>query len=377
MSLGGRKPMKGSLGTSFIIEKIPAQKRISCSSCINYCLDGSCSIKPVVFSEVGYDMYKNCKNFQMHNSENSKNTKAKSVRSIKMNEQKLLNNIRSILSREFNYQTVSISLGISRLEALKIYEKTYPIYSLGGLTKEKIINMCNTGLDSRDISMFFNIDESRIKRVIEENKSKIKPVKIKKIVKIDPKKELSDKIKNMIESGKSLDHISNKLRISKLEAIKAYNRYYNTYKSLSKTSINALSRLGLSYKDIGDFYNISRNDIKKILGISVCQGSTNINPRKSKKSNSDAAFKVSNVTIGSQSKYSIQSKEQENTDRYLESIKKIGISPTPKNQLINKNRLAKRIEFLEKYQPNDTKELRQCYELIGKIQKKKNKSKNK
>ena len=35
MSIRGRKPKKGSLGTSFIIEKVPGLKRISCSNCIN------------------------------------------------------------------------------------------------------------------------------------------------------------------------------------------------------------------------------------------------------------------------------------------------------------------------------------------------------
>ena len=41
MSIRGRKPKKGSLGTSFIIEKIPGLKRISCSNCINYNMDKS------------------------------------------------------------------------------------------------------------------------------------------------------------------------------------------------------------------------------------------------------------------------------------------------------------------------------------------------
>ena len=53
MALGGRKPRKGSLCTSFIIEKIPGLKRISCSNCINYESDKSCSAKGLMIMEIG------------------------------------------------------------------------------------------------------------------------------------------------------------------------------------------------------------------------------------------------------------------------------------------------------------------------------------
>lgn len=65
MSLGGKKAKKGSLGTSFIIEKIPGLKRISCSNCINYNVDKSCDTKSVLMSEIGYDYWKQCDEFEL------------------------------------------------------------------------------------------------------------------------------------------------------------------------------------------------------------------------------------------------------------------------------------------------------------------------
>ena len=58
-----RKPMKGSLGTAFIIEKVPAQRKLSCAKCIYFDPDGSCNKLRIVISEVGYDYFKHCKHF--------------------------------------------------------------------------------------------------------------------------------------------------------------------------------------------------------------------------------------------------------------------------------------------------------------------------
>lgn len=58
MALDGKKGKKGSLGTSFIVEKIPGLKRITCSNCTYYNSDKSCSAKPVFLSEIGYDYWK-------------------------------------------------------------------------------------------------------------------------------------------------------------------------------------------------------------------------------------------------------------------------------------------------------------------------------
>lgn len=71
MSIKGKKAKKGSLGTSFIIEKIPGLKRISCSNCVNYEEDKSCSAKGVYISEIGYDFWKQCDKFDLSPEYNS------------------------------------------------------------------------------------------------------------------------------------------------------------------------------------------------------------------------------------------------------------------------------------------------------------------
>ena len=76
MALGGRKPRKGSLGTSFIIEKIPGLKRISCSNCINYESDKSCSAKGLMIMEIGYDYWNQCDKFELSANYDSEENQA-------------------------------------------------------------------------------------------------------------------------------------------------------------------------------------------------------------------------------------------------------------------------------------------------------------
>ena len=83
MSIGGRKPKKGSLGTSFIIEKIPGLKRISCSNCINYNVDKSCDVKHVLMSEIGYDYWKQCNQFELSNEFDTEENRALAERTRK------------------------------------------------------------------------------------------------------------------------------------------------------------------------------------------------------------------------------------------------------------------------------------------------------
>ena len=64
-SRSAKKPMKGSLGTSFIIEKVTGTKRLSCSSCINYGDDRSCIVKGTMIAEIGYDFWKQCDKFDL------------------------------------------------------------------------------------------------------------------------------------------------------------------------------------------------------------------------------------------------------------------------------------------------------------------------
>ena len=83
MSIRGRKPKKGSLGTSFIIEKIPGLKRISCSNCINYNMDKSCDVKHVLMSEIGYDYWKQCDQFDLSNEFDTEENRALAERTRK------------------------------------------------------------------------------------------------------------------------------------------------------------------------------------------------------------------------------------------------------------------------------------------------------
>ena len=83
MSIRGRKPKKGSLGTSFIIEKIPGLKRISCSNCINYNMDKSCDVKHVLMSEIGYDYWKQCNQFELSNEFDTEENRALAERTRK------------------------------------------------------------------------------------------------------------------------------------------------------------------------------------------------------------------------------------------------------------------------------------------------------
>ena len=81
------KPHKGSWGDSYIIEPRQNKKRITCNFCGNYNQDGSCNVKPIVISEVGYDYWKYCKSFYLSQEYNTpenqeyveRNKKVKSI----------------------------------------------------------------------------------------------------------------------------------------------------------------------------------------------------------------------------------------------------------------------------------------------------------
>ncbi len=54
---------KGSWGDSYLIEQPKNTVRITCSDCVHYYDDGSCSLKPIVISEVGYNYWRYCDGF--------------------------------------------------------------------------------------------------------------------------------------------------------------------------------------------------------------------------------------------------------------------------------------------------------------------------
>lgn len=81
-----KKTMKGSLGTSFIIEKVPAQRKLSCAKCIYFNTDGSCNKLPIVISDVGYDYFRYCKHFDREDKPKKQGTKKATGRGKKQNE---------------------------------------------------------------------------------------------------------------------------------------------------------------------------------------------------------------------------------------------------------------------------------------------------
>lgn len=95
MAIGKKKGKKGSLGTSFIVEKIPGLKRISCSNCTNYDTDNSCSAKPVFITEIGYNYWTHCDSFSLddrYDSEENRIIVNRSRKTTKKKKKKKNNN---------------------------------------------------------------------------------------------------------------------------------------------------------------------------------------------------------------------------------------------------------------------------------------------
>lgn len=61
--MAGQPPKKGSWGDWAVIEPRPNKRRITCSFCSFYQDDKSCSIHPIVVSNVGYDYWRQCSYF--------------------------------------------------------------------------------------------------------------------------------------------------------------------------------------------------------------------------------------------------------------------------------------------------------------------------
>ena len=138
MSIGSKKGKKGSLGTSFIIEKIPGKKRISCINCSNYNSDNSCSAKPIFISEIGYDFWKNCDSFSLataYDNDENQYLVARS-RPLKLKNKKKKKKRSKIEAKNSNYKSSSNT---------RITQNIYPtekklsdlVYSNRGKTREE------------------------------------------------------------------------------------------------------------------------------------------------------------------------------------------------------------------------------------------------
>ena len=196
-SRSSKKPMKGSLGTSFIIEKIPG-KRLSCSSCIHYSGDGSCMKRPVVMSEVGYDFYRNCKDFTLHNgsqpNKTKKNKKTTSTnRTIIVEKQvkeqvnikgklPILNNIDPVISNmkiadkvkqlldeyeDLNY--ISQKLYEDKYKLFLTYDRFYKKYNDRALDEKVIYELRELGLANKQIAKFYGVGKKQISLLAKTN----------------------------------------------------------------------------------------------------------------------------------------------------------------------------------------------------------------
>lgn len=119
---------KGSWGDRYIIEPRPNQNRITCSFCKHYINDGSCSVKPIVISEVGYNYWRHCNAFYLSDMLDTKENrikvfKGKKIRStyVQSQDNVILNN--SIWEKELSLvkpkiQEKSIEIG----SVVSVYE---------------------------------------------------------------------------------------------------------------------------------------------------------------------------------------------------------------------------------------------------------------
>ena len=389
-----KKPMKGSIGTSFIIEKIPATRKMSCSKCIYYQGDGSCMKKPIVLSEVGYDFYKNCKDFTLPNIKSKVNKESaietrvtRTVRSSKAKETRLVNNIRKLLYEKYNYNHVSKEINLSRLEALKLYEKHYPVYT-GDMTKPKVIHMTGAGLSINDIAQFYNVNESIVRNILNESKEKVDSIKSNKnsifnksnTVNTSKKTRISE-IKSMIDNSKDLNFIGEKLNIDKYEVFKIYEKHYPKYKNLKPTKnvITEMNKLGLSYKNIADFYKVDKKYISNIMksNNSINSNQKSVNKIKSKQRKKENIIKRLDSILGEDD---ILKKAQKNKQDYydagMKNIKNNNvksseiISLTDKSGNLDIKKVKSHVRFLEKNSLVNRKELNKYYEIIDAYDKK-------
>lgn len=394
MAAKNKKPMKGSIGTSFIIEKIPATRKMSCSKCIYYQGDGSCMKKPIVLSEVGYDFYKNCKDFTLPNIKSKVNKESaietrvtRTVRSSKAKETRLVNNIRKLLYEKYNYNHVSKEINLSRLEALKLYEKHYPVYT-GDMTKPKVIHMTGAGLSINDIAQFYNVNESIVRNILNESKEKVDSIKSNKnsifnksnTVNTSKKTRISE-IKSMIDNSKDLNFIGEKLNIDKYEVFKIYEKHYPKYKNLKPTKnvITEMNKLGLSYKNIADFYKVDKKYISNIMksNKSINSNQKSVNKIKSKQRKKENIIKRLDSILGEDD---ILKKAQKNKQDYydagMKNIKNNNVKSSEIISLTNKSgnldikKVKSHVRFLEKNSLVNRKELNKYYEIIDAYDKK-------
>ena len=145
------RPTRGRIGTPYYIETIYEVKK-SCRNCIYYeNEDKSCSKKPIVLSEIGFNHYKNCKYFE----------ESKSKSNVNINRDKKIGRVmRNIIENDGDVNKVAKSFNISLYEALVIYrDMTGDLRAMNEININRLIEY---GLSNKQISKFYGVDEINI-----------------------------------------------------------------------------------------------------------------------------------------------------------------------------------------------------------------------
>ena len=197
----GRRPMKGSLGTSFIIEKIPGLKRISCSNCINYEKDKSCSAKGVYIVEVEYDFWNQCDKFDLSSEYDSEENQA------------LVERTRSRIHKKYTIDKKEKKKGTIKSKNLTVKKvKKETTNSKQVILRCEIQKMNEQGMSYQKIADKFGVDKEVIRKI----------------------------------------HLG------------SFGSAYKPRKMISRDTVQNLKREGMSYQKIADKFGVDKDLIRKI-----------------------------------------------------------------------------------------------------------------
>lgn len=158
-SRSANKPMKGSLGTSFIIEKIPGNKRLSCSTCINYGEDRSCVVKGTMIAEIGYDFWKQCDKFDLNSKYDTEENRllALRVRTRIHN----MNSVQNNKKKKKGKKKSSKSIKVTNVTTSKKIENT----ATRVISRLTVQQMKKKGKSYKDIANHFNVNQELIRKI--------------------------------------------------------------------------------------------------------------------------------------------------------------------------------------------------------------------
>ena len=183
------RPTRGRIGTPYHIERIYPQKQ-SCKNCVYYEKeDNSCSIKPIVLSEVGFDYYKMCKEFE------TKRTKKAGDR-----DKKIAKVVRSSISNNINLKEAAKSFSISLYKSLVIYNDIYG--ELTPINESNINKLRKYGLSDKKIAEFYDVNIGRLSNKEYNQKEE-------KVKKQDKKLNIDKKMINANRNNKNATMVKN------------------------------------------------------------------------------------------------------------------------------------------------------------------------